>query len=108
MNRIVSTIASIAMVQPATFTTAMTSETTIATATGINSHDDKGIESHFTGNTNNSGSGVQMEGIGNWMQEYEKFFNDENNFDYQGFLKNLKTDELTDFRNYVSSTVVLE
>ena len=100
MNRLVSTVASIAMAQSATVPSTICSGTTIAT-TGIISHD-QGI------NGNISGSGVEIEGAENWMTEYEKFFNDENNYNYQGFLNSLKTKEQADFMNYLSSTVVLE
>ena len=101
MNRLVSTtVASIAMAQSATVPSTICSGTTIAT-TAIISHDE-GIKGNI------SGSGVEIEGAGNWMTEYEKFFNDENNYDYQGFLNSLKAEEQADFMNYVSSTVVLE
>ena len=105
MNRFVSAVASIAMAQSATIPSTVISETAIPTATGIILHD-QGTEGNITGNS--SGSSVEIEGTENWMAEYEKFFNDEMNFDYQGFLKNLKTDQQTDFMKYVSSTVVLE
>ena len=82
MNRLVSTVASIAMAHSATVPSAICSGTTIAT--------------------------TEIEGAGNWMTEYEKFFNDENNYDFQGFLNSLNTEEQADFMNYVSSTVVLE
>ena len=101
MNRFVSAVASIAVAQSATVPFIVTSETAIATATEIISHDQE-IEGNI------SGSGVEIEGTGNWMTEYEKFFNDESNYDYQGFLNSLKTEEKADFMNYVSSTVVLE
>ena len=103
MNRFLSTMSSFAIAQSTTGT--VTLQTTIATATGIISHD-QGIEGNFTGYS--SGNGVEIEQTFNWMAEYEKFFNDENNFDYQGFLNSLKTDEQADFMNYISSSVVLE
>ena len=103
MNRFLSTMSSFAIAQSTTAT--VTIQTTIATATGIISHD-QGIEGNFTGYS--SGNGVEIEQTFNWMAEYEKFFNDENNFDYQGFLNSLKTDEQADFMNYISSSVVLE
>ena len=103
MNRFLSTMSSFAIAQSTTAT--VTLQTTIATATGIISHD-QGIEGNFTGYS--SGNGVEIEQTFNWMAEYEKFFNDENNFDYQGFLNSLKTDEQADFMNYISSSVVLE
>ena len=102
MNRFVSTMASLAMAQSATIP-ATTTQATVTEATSTLTTEMMtlgGDEGNFTG------SG--MDGTGNWMMEYEKFYNDENNFDYQGFLKNLKTDEKTDFMSFVTSNVVLE
>ena len=108
MNRFVSTMASIAMAQSATIPAATTTtQATVTQATSTLTTEMMtlgGDEGNFTGSETGSG----MDGTGNWMMEYEKFYNDENNFDYQGFLKNLKTDEKTDFMSFVTSNVVLE
>ena len=110
MNRFVSTMASLAMAQSATIQAATTTtqatvtQATSTLATEMMTLVDGGDEGNFTGSETGSG----MDGTGNWMMEYEKFYNDENNFDYQGFLKNLKTDEKTDFMTFVTSNVVLE
>ena len=100
MNRFVSTMASIAMTQAATIPATAQATTTQAT-TGMTTVGGEGILGNFTGSETGSETG-------NWMVEYEKFFNDENNFDFQGFLKNLKTDEKDDFMSFVTSNIVLE
>ena len=100
MNRFVSTMASIAMTQAATIpatTQPTATQVTIAMETEMTTFGGEGIIGDSTGSD-----------TGNWMVEYEKFFNDENNFDYQGFLKNLKTDEKDDFMSFVTSNVILE
>ena len=96
MNRFVSTMASIAMTQAATIPATAQATTTQAT-TGMTTFGGEGIIGDSTGSD-----------TGNWMVEYEKFFNDENNFDFQGFLKNLKTDEKDEFMSFVTSNVILE
>ena len=104
MNRFVSTMASIAMTQAATIP-ATAQPTTTQITTGMTTFGGEGIIENFTGSETLSETGS---GTANWMVEYEKFFNDENNFDFQGFLKNLKTDEKDDFMSFVTSNVILE
>ena len=106
MNRFVSTMASFAMVQSAADSSAMATETTMMATTEMSINIGNEIEGNFTGTSTVTDAGL-MESS-NWMLEFEKFYHDENNFDYQEFLNNLKPDEKTDFNKFVSSNVILE
>lgn len=106
MNRFVSTMASFAMVQSAAESSAIASEATIITTTEMSMNTEMGIEGNFIGTSTVTDVGLKESN--NWMVEFEKFFHDENNFDYQGFLNKLNTDEKTEFNKFVSSNVILE
>jgi len=106
MSRFVSTMASIAMVQSAA--TVSTNQETIAALPTMAiemSADSSGSGSNATGYTENDPG---LDGTENWMAEYEKFFSDQNDYDYQGFIKNLGNDDREKFWNFVRKNVVLE